>query len=250
MALDPNVVDLADDAFRRLDVFTNSWPIPTDEETGRFYHVVSALSSAAKDNYRTLRKAFQADEQASMAWSCRNLLELAILTKFALACKSNADELAADRLIDGLRIGTALKKLELYLNPNLQGSAFDALIDRFTRQMQEEGITRTRFLDIRDLATQVGLRDEFETVNKVCSKFVHPTSWNLFTADLGSDRFPDARDVFFASGAQYFAMVYAEIAPHIKGSGANMCEGRNKASGGVTTTRRVPHSKLQGQFGS
>jgi hypothetical protein len=36
----------------------------------------------------------------------------------------------------------------------------------------------------------------------------------------------------------------------ITGSGANMCEGRNKASGGVTTTRRVPHSKLQGQFGS
>jgi hypothetical protein len=34
------------------------------------------------------------------------------------------------------------------------------------------------------------------------------------------------------------------------GSGANMCEGRNKASGGVTTTRRVPHSKLQGQFDS
>ena len=36
----------------------------------------------------------------------------------------------------------------------------------------------------------------------------------------------------------------------IAGSGANMCEGRNKASGGVTTTRRVPRSKLQGQFGS
>ena len=34
------------------------------------------------------------------------------------------------------------------------------------------------------------------------------------------------------------------------GSGANMCEGRNKASGGVMTTRRVPRSKLQGQFGS
>jgi hypothetical protein len=34
------------------------------------------------------------------------------------------------------------------------------------------------------------------------------------------------------------------------GSGANMCEGRNKASGGVATTLRVPHSKLQGQFGS
>src|ERR1017187_4708004 len=34
------------------------------------------------------------------------------------------------------------------------------------------------------------------------------------------------------------------------GSGANMCERRNKASGGVKTTPRVLHSRLQGQFGS
>jgi|ERR1017187_5743800 hypothetical protein len=35
-----------------------------------------------------------------------------------------------------------------------------------------------------------------------------------------------------------------------EGSGANMCEGRNKAGGGVKTTPRVLHSRLQGQFGS
>jgi hypothetical protein len=34
------------------------------------------------------------------------------------------------------------------------------------------------------------------------------------------------------------------------GSGANMCEGRNKAIGEVPTTLRVPHSKLQGRIGS
>jgi VWFA-related protein len=36
----------------------------------------------------------------------------------------------------------------------------------------------------------------------------------------------------------------------LQGSGANMCERRNKASGGVKTTPRVLHSRLQGQFGS
>jgi len=46
------------------------------------------------------------------------------------------------------------------------------------------------------------------------------------------------------------AMGQSQDPPQKFGSGANMCEGRNKASGGVTTTRRVPRSKLQGQFGS
>jgi hypothetical protein len=35
-----------------------------------------------------------------------------------------------------------------------------------------------------------------------------------------------------------------------EGSGANMRERRSKARGGVKTMRRVPHSKLLGQFGS
>jgi Cu+-exporting ATPase len=34
------------------------------------------------------------------------------------------------------------------------------------------------------------------------------------------------------------------------GSGANMCGRRSKARGGVKTMRRVPHSRLLGQFGS
>ena len=38
--------------------------------------------------------------------------------------------------------------------------------------------------------------------------------------------------------------------PSQTGSGANMRERRSKARGGVKTMRRVPHSKLLGQFGS
>jgi hypothetical protein len=215
MSIDPELVRKTDDAFRAFDTFTRSLS-PTDEETGSFYHIVSALSDATKTNYVTLRKAFEDDEQTLMAWSCRNLLELAIFTKFALSSKANADEFAADRLIDGLQIGTSLKKLELYLNPQQVGSALDAVIDQFKKQMSDEGITRTKFHTVKELAKQVEMLDEYETINKVCSKFVHPTAWSLFTADIGSVRFPEARDVFYGCGAQYFVTVYAEIAPHIR----------------------------------
>jgi hypothetical protein len=41
----------------------------------------------------------------------------------------------------------------------------------------------------------------------------------LFTADIGSARFPEARDIFYGCGAQYFATVCVEITAHIKNWG-------------------------------
>ena len=215
MSIEPELVKSTDDAFQNFDILTRSLR-PTDEETGRLYHIVSALSEASKSNYVTLRKAFEGDEQTLMAWSCRNLLEIAIFTKFALHSKANADEFAADRLIDGLQIGISLRKLELHLNPELTVSALDDLIERFEKQMSDEGITRVTYQTARELAKRVDMSEDYETLNKVCSKFVHPTAWSLFTADIGSARFPEARDIFYGCGAQYFATVCVEITAHIK----------------------------------
>jgi hypothetical protein len=215
MGIGYETVKNTDDAFQEFDAFTNSLR-PTDEESGRFYHIVSALTDATKTNYVTLRKAFADNDQTLIAWSCRNLLEIAIFTKFALRSKKNANEFAADRLIDGLQIGVALKKLEMHLNPEVKESPYDKMIDSFSSQMTDEGITRTKFLEVRKLAEQVEMLDEFETINKVSSKFIHPTAWSLLTADIGAERFPEARDLFFAYGALYFATVFAEVRPHIR----------------------------------
>ncbi|MDR3728044.1 MAG: hypothetical protein P4K86_13475 [Terracidiphilus sp.] len=213
--IEPELVRQADEAFQVFDNFIRSLR-PTDEEAGRFYHVISALSSSAKTNYVTLRQAFEDDEQTLMAWSCRNLLELAIYTKFALSSKANADEFVAARLFDVLQIGTSLRELELYLNPELMVSTFDGLIDRSKKQMKEEGITPTKFLDARELARKVGMLEVYSTMNKVCSKFVHPTAWSLLTADIGTERFPEARDVFYVCGTEYFMTIFAEINPHVR----------------------------------
>jgi hypothetical protein len=155
MSIESELVRKTDDTLHQFDAFTRSLS-PTDEETGRFYHIVSALGGAAKTNYVTLRGAFEDDEQTIMAWSCRNLLEIAIFATFALASKRNADEFAADRLIDGLQISNSLKKLDLHLNPEMKKSALDASIEEFKKQMSDEGINRTRYRDARELAGQVG----------------------------------------------------------------------------------------------
>lgn len=219
MSLDLGTVKATDNMLQSFEAFICALPIPTDEEIGSFYHIITALGDSIKINYVTLRRALDEDNQIMLAWSCRNLLELAIWTKFALTSKANAYEFAADRLIDGKQIGICLKKLERSLNPNLKTSAFDEVIGTFARQMTNEGITRNRFLNMRDLARQVGLRDEYETMNQVCSKFVHPTAWSIFTAEFGSARFHEGSEIFYITGAHYFSIAIAEIMPHIREHG-------------------------------
>ena len=100
MSIEPLLLKKTDEALQNFEAFMRSLPIPTDEQTGRFYHIVTALSDAVQANYVVLRKALDDDDQTLMAWSCRNLLELAIFTKFALASKANADEFASSRPAD------------------------------------------------------------------------------------------------------------------------------------------------------
>jgi hypothetical protein len=145
-----------DEALREFEAFMRPL-FPLDEESGTFFHVVSVLYEAATLNYRSLRKAYFEDDQTLVAWSCRNLLEIAIFAKFALSSKENAAEFAADRLIDGYQISMALKSLELSLNHGLSVSAFDPAIQTFALQMRQEAVARQSPLSTRDLAQQVGM---------------------------------------------------------------------------------------------
>jgi Family of unknown function (DUF5677) len=215
MGFDPAHVRQTDEAFQYFVGFMRALR-PIDEETGAFYHIVTALSDVARSNYLDLRRALDGDDQIVMAWACRNLLEVAIFAKYVIMSKENAKEFADARLIDGLDIANSLKKLELFQNQTLTVSSFELLIDAFTQQLTMEGVSRTSFLGTRELARKVGMQDIYETMNKVCSKFVHPTAWSILTSDIGSKRFPDARDLLFLCGAEYFSAVHAEIIPHVK----------------------------------
>jgi hypothetical protein len=74
---------------------------PTTEQEGRFYHIVTAIANEGINNYWSVREAYVRDDEALVAWSCRNLLELAIFAEFVVASEQNAREFSEDRLIDG-----------------------------------------------------------------------------------------------------------------------------------------------------
>jgi hypothetical protein len=92
----------------------------------------------------------------------------------------------------------------------------DEIIERYTKLLAHEQVSRRRPLKISELARSVGLGDVYEGMNKLCSKLVHPTAWSLFTAEVGSERFPEVTEIFLVYGALYYGMVLAEFLPHVR----------------------------------
>jgi Family of unknown function (DUF5677) len=204
-----------DQSIEAFGIFLNSLSLPTDELTGNFYHIITAIGRVAIKNYAALRQAFDDDCHEVLAWSCRNLLELDIFTKYVLLSKANADEFAAHRLIDGLEIAERLREFELSTNASLAVSAFEPTIGQFNSTMAAAGIVRSPYLSAKRLAKAVNMEDVYEAMNKVCSKMVHPTAWAILTEDVGSRRFPEARQIFYGSGSEYTMEIYISIKDHI-----------------------------------
>jgi hypothetical protein len=219
MPILPQLIAGVDDSARRFTTLVNSFPLPTDEVTGRFYHITTALSRTALNNYELLRRAFEDDAQDHLAWACRNLLEVAVFMRCILASRAKAEEFASHRWIDGIEVVERLKKLDFLMNPSLTVSAFDALLSDFNQKMAADGVLRSPHLITRDWAKDAGLIQEFDCINKVCSKFVHPTVWSILTEDIGSARFPDARELFYGFGANYLLDIYVRFKEHVEAYG-------------------------------
>ncbi len=166
MPILPQLTTGVDDSARRFTALINSFPVPTDEETGRFYHITTGLSRTALKNYDLLRRAFEDDAQDYLAWACRNLLEVAVFMRCVLSSKVSADEFACHRWIDGIEVVERLIKLDLLMTPSLTTSAFDAKLKEFSQQMTADGVVRTAHLMTLDWAKAAGMIEEFDCLNK------------------------------------------------------------------------------------
>lgn len=204
MTIKQGLIFGVDQSLHAFGAFISSLPIPTDELTGNFYHITTAIGRVAMKNYATLRQAYDDDSHDLLAWSCRNLLELNIFTKYVLMSKVNADEFAAHRLIDGLEIAEHLKEFERHTSPSLAGSSLDQTIAVMKQKMTAEHVVQSRHLSTRQWTKTVNMTDEYDAINKVCSKLVHPTAWAILTEDIGSHRFPEARQIFLCERSPLF----------------------------------------------
>lgn len=215
MSHDEPIVELklSEAVFAQLKEFGNSLR-PVDEKNGWFFQIVFELMDAALSNYRQLRLGYNEDNSQLLAWACRNLLELAIFTKYVLISEANARRFADDRLIDGCDIITSLRTLELHIDPQSDTKLLDDALARMQAQRAAEGVTSTKYLATGDLAVIVGMKEDYACMNRVCSKLVHPTAWSVLAMNKGENCLSQSRQIFFRSGVGYGCDLYLAIKTH------------------------------------
>lgn len=146
-------------------------------------------------------------------------MELNVFMKNVLLSKAKAMDFACFRLIDGIEIAERLKKLEQMLTPEMTVSWLEPTRREFNQKMAVEGCVMKGHLITRDWARTVGTIEEFDIMNKVCSKLVHPTAWSILTEEVGPARFSEARNLFFVFGAKYFLEIFVLLKEHISQHG-------------------------------
>jgi hypothetical protein len=214
--LPPAQLMQTDAAFARLKAFGNSLK-PSDASDAKdnwFFQIIFELIDTTLTNYDHLKIGYSNNDDHLLAWACRNLLELTVFAKYVLISEDNARRFAQDRLIDGCDIIRSLKALELHANPQSDNALLDDALTRMQAQMASEGITLQKYLSTSVLAGHVGMKEEYDCMNRVCSKLVHPTAWSILAVNSGENAFTQARPLLFTMGAGYGCDLFCSIRDH------------------------------------
>jgi len=184
---------------------------PADDANFYFFEIVRELVDAAIKNFNELRRGYVTANLNLVAWASRNLLELTVFVRYVLKSDSNARRFGDDRLIDGRELIIALRDLADFYDPSAPTPGLDDALKRMEDQKVAENVTATRHLETSVLAREVGMEQEFRSMNRVSSKLVHPTAWSTLAENAGRSSYPEAKDLLFATGIAYLSQIYMEV---------------------------------------
>jgi hypothetical protein len=197
--------------FKLQQLLSKLKPYSLDDPDYFFFEVIRELMIATSAAYAHLRAAYIAIDNPLLSWGCRGLLELRVFTRYSLLSGENARAFAADRLLDGYDIARYLAELEHFHDSGAETKVLDEWASGLEARMKSEGVHRRAPLRAGDIAKSVGLAEEYKTMNKVCSKLVHPTGWSVMAMKVGTNDFPKISDLIFGSGVGYLSHIYMEV---------------------------------------
>jgi hypothetical protein len=213
---DSELVDLTKKTFEEVKKW-GSELMDKPTATPYFYNMVIRLVHSMLKQQHYLTIGFQ-KSPLLLAWACRNLLELDVITRYCLMSPENGKDFADDRWIDGIEIFKSFKEWMGVTDPGVQTPELDQTIANFEAEKVRQGLTRKTFLVVSHLARAAGMEDEYRHMNKVTSKLVHPTAFSVLAfADEGELR--ELRPIMFNAGNRYAVDVYREIKAHVDKSG-------------------------------
>jgi hypothetical protein len=147
-----------------------------------------------------LERAYNEKRIWTVAWLTRNLLELSVWIEFCNTSLEHARRFRDDAARDLYGLAQAVQSLELHKtgseNSELKGS--QERLATFSRSWRIDRLADD-FKRVSDAAEELGRKKAFADLNKMLSKFAHPTAF-MVNAVFSSEADAGLRDLFFEDG--------------------------------------------------
>jgi hypothetical protein len=203
-ALNARIVELAADP--GVD---NAWQV----------QVFGGICSQTFHEYLRLKDAAEAERIDSplTAWRARNLLELFVWATYFGMSRKNARRIYEDAGRDTKNIFDVFEKFGSAAE--WKSTIADSKNDLLSRAANEGIATLDgSFMSVHNAAGECGFQDRFSVINKLLSKFAHPTAMRIVgVVDEATEILQ--RDSFYGFGCLYFVSAITALEaclPHIK----------------------------------
>jgi hypothetical protein len=187
--------------------------------------LLGALCFQVFSEYLRLQDARAAEptDPSLLAWRARNLLELSVWSAYFAMSRENARRLYEEAGRDAKNVLDVFEQWgQVAGQPVDWLSAIGDSKNDLSRRAASEGIESLdgRYMRIEDAAGECGLRDMFKTMNKLLSKFAHPTAMQIL--GMADDEQQSLqRDTFYALGCCFFLGAFSALensVPFARGS--------------------------------
>ena len=192
------LAELSDQAFARIEAYLKA---PWDGKDIPVRDMANTLLISILGEYQHLKIGYEKDT-ALEAWACRNLLELDIYIKYVLVSEANAKRFIGHITIDGIELFESMKEWMNQIDPAIKTPELDETLRLAHERRASEGIADTKFLDVRQLAKEVGMAVDYKHTFKLCSKLVHPTAWSVLSMN-DEGEYAAFRPMLFNTGVRY-----------------------------------------------
>jgi len=188
---------------------------PKTKDEGWYGELFSSLCYRVFFEYHALKDAYAAvppeDDLALLAWRARNLLELSVWATFCATDRNNARNFFEDLVCDANNLLAAFKTWGEATNQTPDWFQHgDKAKDGLTNAALARGVASIdrKFKAVSDAAKDIGIDNHFNLMNKLLSKYAHPTAMLI----LGNaENHAAQKDRIFANGCLFFVGAFTAL---------------------------------------
>ena len=188
-------LELLDAAFADLRAFG----VALTSQEGWLPRLLIGLLNATLREYQHLKLGWK-NSPPMVAWACRNLLDLHIYTRYALADESHATRLIEERLRDAVETYDSFRTWLASNDPDLVPTGLEDDWHGFMEQVADAGLAETPRLKLKRMAAEVGLADEHANMARLGQVLAHPNTFSILS-EGETDALTSMRPTLYRAGA-------------------------------------------------